>query len=84
MEPSLVSYSLLMVRMSVDFPAPDRPMMATKLPSGMVRLMSFRASNPLGYLMLTWENSIMRCLLRDGTPPTQTNGPGRTPAPGPI
>ena len=86
MEPSLVSYSLLMVRMSVDLPAPERPMIATKLPSGMVRSMSFRASNPLGYLMYTWENSIMQNLLRGGMGRGRRHkrkGPGCALAPGP-
>ena len=41
--PSVMSCMRLMVRMRVDLPAPDRPMMATNSPWSMVRLMSFRA-----------------------------------------
>ncbi len=47
--PFVMSCMRLMVRIRVDLPAPDRPMMATNSPCPMVRLMSFSASKPLGY-----------------------------------
>ena len=46
--PWVMSCIRLMVRIRVDLPAPDRPMMATNSPWSMVRLMCRRASYPLG------------------------------------
>ena len=58
--PSVISIMRLMVRISVDLPAPDRPMMATNSPCSNLRLTSLRPLTPLGYVLETCLNSIKR------------------------
>ena len=58
--PSVISIMRLMVRISVDLPAPDRPIMATNSPCSNLRLTSLRPLTPLGYVLETCLNSIKR------------------------
>lgn len=46
--PSVMSCMRFIVRISVDFPAPDRPMMATNSPCSIVRFIFLSASKPFG------------------------------------